>query len=413
MHDKNPKNIHKGHRQRFRNMLVQNDWENVNEHQVLEYVLSVVIPRKDTNPLAHVLIDEFGSLAHVLDASVSDLMQISGVGETTATFLHSIPSLFKIYKQSQLAKRPLLTTASRVFAEYGKMFNHMPQEELHALSIDSSGYLISQKLIAKGSNNEVPFSQKQVLAFAIRTRAAGIILLHNHPNGELIPSPEDIQLTRLMFDNLMLNGILILDHLIVGKYDDKYFSFKKSGLLDEFDKNIRQNHLEQQKKAVQSQQFEPSPEQQFESLSQQFEISQQFEPPKIDTQQLEQRKNTKNVDYSQDVEQSNEPFSEVPHPAELFKDLPFLRDLFPPAPPKRAKQTTPQHSGTNTQSAPQDNRTNRQNIQQRNDTNVQQSNMENTQQSNEKGASNTQRKTGGTNAIFVCGAKNNPPPYSA
>lgn len=235
----NQKNVHQGHRKRFRSALTASQWENANEHQILEYILSIVIPRKDTNPLAHTLIEEFGSLANVLDASVDDLLQINGIGEVSATFLHSIPSLFKKYKQSKIKQKPCLSCASNVFKYYRITFNHMPIEEFHVLSVDSCGYLISKKLVAKGSNNEVPFSLKTILEFAIRTQAAGIILLHNHPNGEPSPSPEDVKLTHQVYNNLMVNGITVLDHIIVGKHDDRYYSFKQSGLIDEFSLKLK------------------------------------------------------------------------------------------------------------------------------------------------------------------------------
>ncbi len=236
---KSKANVHAGHRSRFRHALTASQWESCNEHQLLEYMLSVVIPRRDTNPLAHDLIEEFGSLANVLDASCYDLMQIKGVGEVTATFLHSIPSLFKAYKLSKVAEKPTLTCASNVFKYFGTAFNHMPMEEFHILCVDSSGRLISKKLVAKGSNNEVAFSLKTVLEYAIRTQAAGIILMHNHPNGEPKPSPEDVKLTHQIYNNLMLNGIAVLDHLIVGRQDNSYYSFKQSGLMDDFDKKLR------------------------------------------------------------------------------------------------------------------------------------------------------------------------------
>lgn len=232
-------NVHKGHRQRLRNNLTASQWETYNEHQLLEYILSFAIPRKDTNPIAHNLIEEFGNLANVLDASMYDLKHVKGIGEVAATFLHSIPHLFKAYKVSKVAERPSLTCVANVFRYYGYTFNHMPVEEFHVLCVDSMGYLISKKLIAKGSNTEVAFSLKSILEYAIRTQAAGIILLHNHPNGDPVPSPEDVRITHQIYNNLMLNGITVLDHLIVGKNDNHYYSFKQGGLIDDFDRKLK------------------------------------------------------------------------------------------------------------------------------------------------------------------------------
>ena len=227
-------NIHSGHRARLRNNLVSNRWENFDEHQILEYILSIVIPRKDTNPIAHELINSFGSLANVLDASVDDLKTVKGIGDVAATFLSSIPSIFKHYKMSKLIKKPELSSPSRIFEYYGSVFNHMASEEFHILCLDQQNMLIVKKVLAMGSNNEVAFSLKSITETAVRSKASAVVLVHNHPNGDTTPSPEDIEMTKQIYFNLIFNRILVLDHIIVGKNDNEYYSFKNAGLIDQF-----------------------------------------------------------------------------------------------------------------------------------------------------------------------------------
>ena len=231
-------NMHQGHRHRLRNNLVEKRWENFDEHQILEYVLSLSIPRKDTNELAHSLIANFGSFANVLDASVEDLKQVKGVGEVTATFLHGLPNIFKAYKKSKMIPRPLLTCPEQVFEYFGTTFNHMPNEEFYVLCVDSLSKLIVAKLIAKGTNNEVAFALKTITETAVRTQAQGVILMHNHPNGDPSPSAEDIEMTRQIYYNLNLSHIAVLDHIIIGKCDNSYYSFNRSGLLDVYKKEL-------------------------------------------------------------------------------------------------------------------------------------------------------------------------------
>lgn len=227
-------NTHNGHRQRFREKIIDSQWENLNEHQLMEFVLSVAIPRKDTNPIAHKLIDCFGSVANVLDASVEDLMMIDGIGVVTATFLHGIPSIFKAYKRSKQTERIFVGNASNVYKYFGDTFRHMPMEEFHLVCTDSQSRLIVDKLIAKGSNTEVAFTVKNVMEMAVRHKASGVVLLHNHPNGDTTPSSEDIEMTKQIYYNLMLNGIHVLDHIIVGKYEDDFYSFYRAGIIDKF-----------------------------------------------------------------------------------------------------------------------------------------------------------------------------------
>lgn len=232
-------NLHQGHRYRFRNSLVDKQWENISDHQMMEYILSCVIPRKDTNPMAHLLIDEFGSLANVLDASVVDLQTINGIGERTATFLHSIPNIFKQYKKSKQRELTDLSCPRKVFDYLGKTFNHMPTEELYLICVDADSKLIVSKQIAKGTNNEVSFPLKSITETAIRAQAHGIILVHNHPNGDPRPSVEDMEMTRKIYFNMVMNGINVLDHIITGKGDDEFYSFSNKGHLEDFAKEVK------------------------------------------------------------------------------------------------------------------------------------------------------------------------------
>ena len=241
-------NLHSGHRNRLRANLVDNEWENVEEYKLLEYILGLAIPRKETNELAHTLIDEFGSLAGVLDAGIEDLKAIKGVGEISATFLHSIPNIFKAYKKSKLKERPDLSAPQKVMKYIGTTFNHMPMEEVYMACVDANSKLIACKKLAQGSNNEVAFTLKSITETAVRTKADGVILLHNHPNGNSLPSSQDIEITRQIFYNLLLNNVFLLDHLIISKYDGEYYSFKEHDFIqtfkDDFEKLIgKKNYL--------------------------------------------------------------------------------------------------------------------------------------------------------------------------
>ncbi len=230
-------NLHQGHRMRLRNSLTEKCWEDFEEHQILEYLLSCVFARKDTNPLAHKLIDEFGSLANVLDANVEDLMSVEGVGERVATFLHGFPFLFREYKKSKINKRPDVSCPKSVFNFLGECIYHMPKEEFYLICVDSLLRVICHKQIARGTNNQVNFALKTVTESAIRTQATGVILLHNHPNGDSRPSADDIEITKRVFLNLHLNGIYVLDHIIVGA-DHNYFSFANQNYFECFEKEL-------------------------------------------------------------------------------------------------------------------------------------------------------------------------------
>ncbi|MBQ0016996.1 MAG: RadC family protein, partial [Clostridiales bacterium] len=232
-------NLHKGHRARLRKELITMNFDNVEEYKLLEYVLQMTNKQKDTNPIAHNLINEFGSFSAVLDASVDDLKKVKGVGEVSATFLHSLPSMFKLYKKSKLVEKPVISNARQIFEYFGTTFNHMPAEELHVILLDSNSKLIEHKQLSRGNNNQVAFSISSVSELALKLQANAVILIHNHPNGDTMPSVEDVEMTKQIYYSLVFNGIKLMDHIITCYDENSYFSFKNAGILDEFDKGVK------------------------------------------------------------------------------------------------------------------------------------------------------------------------------
>ncbi|MGD9901332.1 MAG: DNA repair protein RadC [Spirochaetales bacterium] len=229
-------NLHEGHRTRLREKACENGLHTFDEHQVLELLLSYIVPRKDTNPIAHRLIKEFGSLAGVLDAKEDDLAKINGIGERASAFLHLMPQFFKSYQQSKIKEKPFITNPAQVFNYLGEMIRLMPHEEFYMICLDSKSQVILSKLIAKGTNNQVNFNLKEITQIALQTSASGIILVHNHPTGSEEPSSEDIELTKKIYVALSLNGICVLDHLIISQTN--YYSFTKNGLFKAFNTDL-------------------------------------------------------------------------------------------------------------------------------------------------------------------------------
>lgn len=228
------KNVHEGHRRRVREGITKNGWDNLNEHQMLEYILFNVVPRQDTNELSHRLLSEFGSLAGVLDADIEDLRSIKGIGERTAIYLNSYQNIFKVYKQSKTSLKPRVTCVKEVYDCLGESLSLLANEECYLLCLNSSSRLILAKKLGAGTNNQVAVSMKDITETIIRTNTCALILVHNHPSGSLEPSQEDIDLTKKVFLNLVLNDTYMLDHIIVSPKG--YYSFKHNGFIDGFER---------------------------------------------------------------------------------------------------------------------------------------------------------------------------------
>ncbi len=124
------KDIHSGHRSRLKEITAKTGLENMPEHQVLEFLLTFVIPRKDTNPIAHNLIKSFGSLSGVLEASSNDLVKVDGIGKKTADFLSCLPEIFSCYRISKGKEKPRITTTYEAFLYIKPFLQYKSVEEL-------------------------------------------------------------------------------------------------------------------------------------------------------------------------------------------------------------------------------------------------------------------------------------------
>lgn len=234
------KNIHKGHRQRLRKKAVENNLEDFEEHEVLELLLTFVIPQKDTNPLAHELINEFGSLAGVMNASSHDLMGIKGISEYSAEFITLLKYVFKKFRQSKLKSMRKITNVKDSVELCVSELADLPLENVFVACIDNSNNLVAKKIISTGFSNETNVPVRKIIDMCIRTGTSNIIIAHNHPHGNEKPSGHDDEVMKYLSLTLALSGIKILDSVIVGI--DGYYSYNKEGFLDKCYADIKANN---------------------------------------------------------------------------------------------------------------------------------------------------------------------------
>lgn len=220
--------VHDGHRQRMIQRFMENGLDNFQEHEILELLLFYCIPRQNTNPLAHTLIDTFGSLSGVLNASPHTLQEIPGVGANTAAFLTLLPHITRIYYCQQQEEKGL--NAPNALGEYLlSKFLGLQNEVVFVLCLDAKGKMISCEKIHEGGMSAAEIPLNKLLNTAVKNRASQVILAHNHPSGLATPSREDVAVTKTIKDILYAAGIRLTDHIIVGGND--YTSMADSGLL--------------------------------------------------------------------------------------------------------------------------------------------------------------------------------------
>lgn len=222
--------IHDGHRARMKQRFAAHGERVFDDHQLLELLLFYAVPQGDVNGLAHALMQRFGSLAGVLDASPAELVRVKGVGEHTALLLSMLPQLMRRYQLSRVQGDAIITSGADAGEYLAPFFFGTRNETVYLLSLDAKGKVLSCDFLAEGSLDQVELDSRRVVETAIERRATSVILAHNHISGIATPSAADISLTEALRPLLRSMHIHLLDHLVVA--DGDYVSMAESGLVN-------------------------------------------------------------------------------------------------------------------------------------------------------------------------------------
>ena len=220
---------HDGHRARMKARFVRCGLDNFDDHSVLELLLFYAVPRRDVNELAHALLDHFGTLDAVFEASFEDMMQVPGAGENVATLLTLVPQVSRRYQLAKRRQQKLLRSSEEAGRYLVPLYLYERAEVVYLLCLDAKGGLISCREVGRGVVNAAEVSVRTIVETALSQKAVSVILSHNHVDAYALPSREDELTTRRVRDALLLVGITLADHIIVCGED--YVSFADSGLL--------------------------------------------------------------------------------------------------------------------------------------------------------------------------------------
>jgi len=219
--------VHSGHRERLRERFLEEGLDHFSEVQVLELLLFYCIPRRDTNPLAHALLRHFGSLSQVLEAPVHELQKVSGISESTATFLSLMNQVGRYYLVNRSQQNTVLQTIDKCGEYLMPFFYGRRNETVFLLCLDAKCKVLCCKEIGEGSVNSAAVPIRRIVEIALGANATTVVLAHNHPSGLAFPSGEDVQATRRVAAALNAVEITLADHLIIA--DDDYVSLVQSG----------------------------------------------------------------------------------------------------------------------------------------------------------------------------------------
>lgn len=226
------KNIHAGHRKRMKGEFLVRGLEGLPDHKALELLLFYAIPQGDVNPLAHALIDRFGSLSGVFHATYEQLRAVKGVGENTASLILLIPALDGRYLQERADLTGICQTSWEFKNLLEPEFFGARNERIFLVCLDGKMKLLAPpKLLGEGIADAAAVTTRKVMETALACNSSVVVLAHNHISGLAVPSTDDIMTTQQLARSLRLVGILLYDHFIVA--DGDMVSMRESGYLRE------------------------------------------------------------------------------------------------------------------------------------------------------------------------------------
>jgi DNA repair protein RadC len=216
--DSNPsveKNPAEGHRKRLLERYLQNGISSLHQHEILELLLTFVIPRKDTKPIARALIAHHKTVGGVINTPIDELVTIDGVGERSAALFPLIHDLIGICLNERYEKQDMVSHRRDVEEYLRFYFGQRRQEYVAALFLDNANHIIRTEILAEGTVNQCAVYPRIIIEKALRHGAASIILAHNHPGGGINPSEADWLITERLITVGKLLEIPLLDHVII------------------------------------------------------------------------------------------------------------------------------------------------------------------------------------------------------
>lgn len=220
--------IHDGHRQRLKERFLREGLDHFSDIQALELLLFYCIPRQDTNPIAHSLLERFGSLSQVLEAPAEELCKVPGIGQSAAVLLSMMLPMGRFYQKNRAENVRILASMDACAEYLVPYFHGRRNETVFLLCLDAKCKVLGCREMGEGSVNSAGVPIRRIVETALGLNATTAILAHNHPSGFALPSGEDIQTTHRVAAALSAVEITLADHIIVA--DGDYVSIAQSGL---------------------------------------------------------------------------------------------------------------------------------------------------------------------------------------
>lgn len=222
-------NYGEGHRERLRERLLNKGGDGLLDHELVEYLLTLAIPRIDTKPIAKQLIAHYGNVSSLFAADAHSLQNQKGIGVKAAAAIKLVQALALRMASEPVRAQPVLSSWQALLDYLRLDMAHLTIERVRVLYLNAKNMLIRDEIAGEGSIDQAPIYTREIIRRSIDLGAAAIILVHNHPSGDSAPSRQDIAMTREIIEAGKRLGIAVHDHVIVGK--DGFSSMRSAGLI--------------------------------------------------------------------------------------------------------------------------------------------------------------------------------------
>jgi DNA repair protein RadC len=218
-----------GHRERLRRRFREAGADALPDYELLELILFRAVPRRDTKPLAKAILAQFGTFAEALNAPEERLKEVPGLGEAAITEIKLVRAAALRLVRGEVLERPVLASWSQVLDYCRASMGFEAKEQFRILFLDKRNQIIADEVQQKGTVDHTPVYVREVVKRALELSATAIVLVHNHPSGDPTPSRADIEMTKQIVSSAKNLGIVVHDHIIVGKQG--HASFRGLGLI--------------------------------------------------------------------------------------------------------------------------------------------------------------------------------------
>ncbi len=224
-----PEHQASGHRARLRGRLLEQGGDALLDHELVEYLLALAIPRRDTKPLAKQLLAHYGGLSALITADAENIARQPGMGETSTAALKIVQATALRLLSEPVREQPILASWQALLDYLRADMAHLTIERMRVLYLNSKNQLVRDEIASEGSIDQTAVYVREIIRRAMDLGSAAIILVHNHPSGDSSPSRQDITMTREIADAGKKLGVSVHDHIIIGK--DGFSSMRSAGLI--------------------------------------------------------------------------------------------------------------------------------------------------------------------------------------